>query len=83
MNAENKMPDQIAAWRFLPEKADEWIHGGWSIDHDHKTARYVNFEAIEVVLKMLDGAACVERRGSAYFIREKLGLLPDEKPVTD
>ena len=82
MAAENRMPDQIAAWRFVPERADEWIHGGWSIDHDHKTERYVNVEALETVLQMLDCAACVERRGSAYFIRDKLGLLPDEKTPT-
>ncbi len=41
--------------------------------------RAVNsYDALEDVLKMLDGAACVERRGAAHFIREKLGLMPAE-----
>lgn len=35
------MPNKIAAWRFTPEKADEWLHGGWSEDHDHKTTSYI------------------------------------------
>jgi hypothetical protein len=36
------MPTKIAAWRFIPEKADEWLHGGWSEDHDHKTTSYIS-----------------------------------------
>lgn len=35
------MPNKIAAWRFAPSKADEWLHGGWSEDHDHKTTSYI------------------------------------------
>lgn len=40
-DAPEPMPEKIAAWRFLPERADEWIHGGWSEDHDHKTTEYI------------------------------------------
>lgn len=35
------LPKEIAVWRFSAGKADEWIHGGWSEDHDHKTTRYI------------------------------------------
>mgnify|MGYP003650840911 FL=1 len=49
---------------------------------DPKSEAYISVHAIEMVLNMLEGAACVERRGSAYFIRDKLGLLPDATPTT-
>lgn len=43
------MPEKIAAWRFRPKKADEWINGGWSEDHDHKTTEYTRSDlAVEV-----------------------------------
>lgn len=43
------MPEKIAAWRFDPTKADEWIHGGWSEDHDRKTTEYTRSDlAVEV-----------------------------------
>jgi hypothetical protein len=72
--SEREMPDQIAVWRFRPERADEWLHGGWSEDHDHKTKRYISAESLEEVLAILDSSVSVERRGSAYLIRDRLGL---------
>ena len=39
-DAVDNMPDEIAAWRFVPERADEWLHGGWSLEHDRKTVSY-------------------------------------------
>lgn len=57
------MPKKIAAWRFTPSKADEWVHGGWSEDHDHKTTTYIrededeaNRAAATDLLEALEGA---------------------------
>lgn len=50
------MPEKIAAWRFTPSKADEWIHGGWSEDHDHKTTEYVRADRIEELESKLEKA---------------------------
>ena len=47
------MPTKIAAWRFIPEKADEWLHGGWSEDHDHKTTSYISEDAFNAHLAVL------------------------------
>ena len=44
------MPETIAAWRFRPEKADEWIYGGWSGDHDHKTTSYTRTDVAQAMV---------------------------------
>lgn len=44
------MPEKIAAWRFRPEKADEWVHGGWSEDHDHKTTSYIRADVSDAMV---------------------------------
>lgn len=40
------MPERIAAWRFHHNKADEFVHGGWSEDHDHKTTEYIRADLV-------------------------------------
>lgn len=52
---------------------------GWPMDEDHPVcseaaAMAIPREELEKVLAKLDKAACVERRGAAFFIREKLNI---------
>jgi hypothetical protein len=47
------MPNKIAAWRFVPEKADEWLHGGWSEDHDRKTTSYIRKDVSDAHVAIL------------------------------
>lgn len=59
------LPDKIAVWRFRPEKADEWVHGGWSEDHDHKTVEYTRS----------DIADAAEARGYERGLREAAEIV--------
>tara|TARA_R110002110_G_scaffold335537_3_gene546196 strand:- start:609 stop:887 length:279 start_codon:yes stop_codon:yes gene_type:complete len=40
-------PEKIAVWRFLPSKANEWLLGGWSLEHDRKTTEYTRTDVAD------------------------------------
>lgn len=69
MAGENIGDDLVWLWH---DSHYEYV-SDWDVT-DAGAVPYVNAASLESALKLLDGAACVERRGAAYLIREKLGL---------
>lgn len=61
-----QMPKRIAAWRFHPNQADEWLHGGWSEDHDHKTTAYVLEAEVLRLTAIVEAADALERAAITY-----------------
>lgn len=64
------MPNKIAAWRFAPSKADEWLHGGWSEDHDRKTTSYILESSVAEQIK----AAVMAERETCAAVAESMML---------
>tara|TARA_R110000744_G_scaffold375761_1_gene489454 strand:+ start:1093 stop:1362 length:270 start_codon:yes stop_codon:yes gene_type:complete len=49
-------PEKIAVWRFLPSKANEWLLGGWSLEHDRKTTEYTRTDVANARIEELEAA---------------------------
>jgi hypothetical protein len=56
-DAPETMPDTLAAWRFHAANRDEWLEGGWSLEHDCKATSYTRTDHSQALI------AAAERRG--------------------
>mgnify|MGYP006974224259 CR=1 FL=1 len=70
MSNDKAMPETIAVWRFIPEKPTEWIFGGWSEDHDHKTKSYTRTDLFNAATARAEAA-----EAEAARLREALEVM--------
>ena len=80
------MPETIAVWRFIPERADEWIFGGWSDDHDHKTKSYTRTDVFNAAITRAESAEAEVARltckiKAADELAQKVQMQQDGVPM--
>jgi hypothetical protein len=49
-DAPETMPDTLAAWRFHAANRDEWLEGGWSLEHDCKATSYTRTDHSQALI---------------------------------
>jgi hypothetical protein len=73
-DAPETMPETLAAWRFHAANRDEWLEGGWSLEHDRKATSYTRTDHSQALI-----AAAYEAAEAActYVIKNYNVMKPD------